>query len=919
MKKTLAILLSLALVICMIPATAATAFAGGGALSNNMITITNVPTTYTGKEFTPTVTVTNGTTTYYPNTDLKITWSKTVNGTAQNNYTGEFKDAATYTVTVEPADGHQTLTGSATASFTVVARDLSTVSYYIPAQEKRTDSTTLADSIKNTMTTKVIESGSKETVLDLKKDIKITVTGEGDTGRTAAITPAESNKNVTGTSGGIVFSVKNGISDYHLTGVSAKTYTGSAITQTGLSLQDSSNNAVNLSTNYWKLVYTNNVDAGTASVKAVGVEPYVGETEPVHFTINGAGAETAYKNGLLKISDIGNQVLNATPTVTVSEKVAGSWKNIESSKYNVTYRENSSAGTAYADVTFVNDYNYTGTISKAFNVVASDKNIGTMQVYYGDKDVSSSPMSATAYRYNGSSQPISSSIKVYKDASAYTAKNPLSTSYYDVVYKYQDTTKTTADKTVSTTSPVEAKVYSVYIVGKNGYAGEKYIGTYTIPQYNMSFVTVSVSMASATSVPAVTVRSAYENITFVKDKDYAVSYNTYASTGKVWVTVTPIATGNLTGSSNSGYYSIVSKSITSCTASFKDGKTSASYTGSAIPVEVVVKDGYYTTLTKNTHYTVAYKNEAGKTVYEIKDAGRYTIEISGMNGYTGTTYLYFTVTGNDISTYTVVLDKTSVDATGYSIVLPKVTKVYSGSTTLYSTNYTVSYQNAAGTTVTSAYAPGTYKVAVTGAGKYSGTAYATFTIVGKTQSITGVNSTYTVKPTTEAFKLTPKAAEGTFTYTSSDNTVATVSSTGVVTPLKAGRAKITIKTTGNTRYNPAEFSTVIKVYPTKAVITKKPWTTGKSKIKVRWNKQDNVTRYEVRYSRVKSFASGTYITKKVDAAQNDYTTQSTTIKNLQSGQKYYVKVRAVKEVYNDYGKKLTYYGEWSGWRTVYAK
>ena len=917
MKKTLAILLSLALVICMIPATAATAFAETAALTDNMISIAYSTAEYNGSNALPTVTVTGGA---VENTDYTVEWKKTGEGTTSTVTSGSDLAAGTYEVTVKPKSGSTILTAStdsegitSTKKFTITKYNLTNHTVKIEVDNQVTGTSEVSmDSIHFYVNGKEASGTLREFFTS-----RFTVTkGEN---QTVSLSEKDSKDNFEGEPLTATYIEKSDISNLTFN-VASTVYDGKIKNIKDLVTVKSSNTTI--STGNYDVTCNEEVKkAKTYTLVVTGKGDYAGKKSDVSLTVSPRGVSNISIDAVP--TRVQGQNETAIPDLVVKDYLNGSYVTLTAGEdYNVgaltnKRTKNSTTDTYDIPVTFTG--NYSGSKTATVDVVNSAYGVNNMQVYYGDKNVTSVGMTATAYRYNGSSQPISSSIKVYKDASAYTAKNPLSTSYYDVVYKYQDTTKTTADKTVSTTSPVEAKVYSVYIVGKNGYAGEKYIGTYTIPQYNMSFVTVSVSMASATSVPAVTVRSAYENITFVKDKDYAVSYNTYASTGKVWVTVTPIATGNLTGSSNSGYYSIVSKSITSCTASFKDGKTSASYTGSVIPVEVVVKDGYYTTLTKNTHYTVTYKNEAGKTVYEIKDAGRYTIEINGMNGYTGTTYLYFTVTGNDISTYTVVLDKTSVDATGYSVVLPKVTKVYSGSTTLYSTNYTVSYQNAAGTTVTSAYAPGTYKVAVTGAGKYSGTAYATFTIVGKTQSITGVNSTYTVKPTTEAFKLTPKAAEGTFTYTSSDNTVATVSSTGVVTPLKAGRAKITIKTTGNTRYNPAEFSTVIKVYPTKAVITKKPWTTGKSKIKVRWNKQDNVTRYEIRYSRVKSFAKGTYLTKKVDAAQNDYTTQSTTIKNLQSGQKYYVKVRAVKEVYNDYGKKLTYYGEWSGWRTVYAK
>ncbi len=891
----------------MIPATAQ---AETTTLTDNMISIAYSTAEYNGSNTLPKVTVSGGA---VEDTDYTVEWKLTGSGGGAAT-SGDDLKAGTYQVTVTPKSGSQILASgdnssvTSTKQFEITKYDLDKHNVSISVDNQVTGANNIGmDSIHFYADGKEA-TGTSRTFFTSRFDATT-----NSTEKTVTLTKKSSNDNFTGKALTAAYEEKPDISTLDFS-VGSPVYDGRIKNVKELVTVKVKNSNNTISPNNYDVTCSSEVKAaGEYTLVVTGKGDYAGQKSDLKLIVQPRGVSG------ISIDAIPTQVQGKTyiPTLTVKDYLNGSYVTLTAGKdYNVSdltneKYKNSTTSTYDVPVKFMG--NYTGTKTPTVDVVKSDYDVSNMCVYYGDKNVSSGGMTATAYRYSGSSQSISNSIKVYTDSAK---KNTLSTSYYDVVYRYEDSTKTTTDKTVSTTSPVEAKVYNVYIVGKNGYAGEKCIGTYTIPQYNMSYVTVSVTMASATSVPAVTVRSTYENITFVKDKDYTVSYNTYTSTGKVWVTVTPIATGNLTGSSNSGYYSIVSKSITSCTASFKDGKTSAAYTGYTIPVEVVVKDGYYTTLTKNTHYTVTYKNEAGKTVSEIRDAGKYTIEIKGMNGYTGTTSLYFTVTGNDISTYNVVLDKTSIDATGYSVSLPKVTRVYSGSTVLSSSNYTVSYQNAAGTTVTSAYAPGTYKVAVTGAGKYSGTAYATFTIVGKSQSITGVDSTYKVYLTTDAFKLTPKATEGTFTYTSSDNNVATVSSTGVVTPLKAGRAKITIKTTGNSKYNPAEYSTVIKVYPTKAVMTKKPWTTDNGKIKVRWNKQDNVTRYEVRYSRVKSFASGTYITKKVDAAQNDYTTQSTTIKNLKSGQKYYVKVRAVKEVYNDYGKKITYYGAWSGWRSI---
>ena len=365
-------------------------------------------------------------------------------------------------------------------------------------------------------------------------------------------------------------------------------------------------------------------------------------------------------------------------------------------------------------------------------------------------------------------------------------------------------------------------------------------------------------------------------------------------------------------------FSTATKNIAYCTASFTDGRSSSAYTGKAVTPRITVRDGY-TTLDSSA-YTISYKDASGKTVASMRDAGTYTIVIKGNGTYYGELTLTYTIIGTDISGYTVTLRESSVKADGFAKI-PVITSVaYSYYSKLSVNDYTVSYQDSTGKTVTRMSAPGTYKVVVTGKNGYSGSCYATFTIVGLAQSVTGVKDAYKVYPTTDTFKLYPQVTEGRITYTSSDASVASVDAYGYVTPHKAGRAVITISTTGNVKYDPASKNVVIKVYPNKAKISQKPWNTGKKgQIKVRWNKQDNVTRYQVIYSRNKSFKKGTYKVKGVNAAVNSYTTQSTTVKGLYSGYTYYVKVRAIKYVYNDYGQKQIYYGNWSNWRSVKVK
>ena len=915
MKKTLAILLSLALVICMIPATAATAWATATTVDTDWsvdnIAIDPIADQIYDGTNKPDVTV-KATLTKEGESNKVIVLSKTDYTVAYSNNT----NVGTATVTVTGSAKTSFADKTASASFNIKQLNLNDAIISTTSDILSSDlnNNNLNDSGKNKISIKVGSLDVKNASASsggLKEKVETTYTYTAANGNTPAsltvVVSAKSgeNANVTGSRQN-TFSVKTDISS----GYSIKlaqdtetfTYNGSAQEpRSGVIVYQTNSTQTILPSTAYNVSYTNNVKGGVKpTVTITGKDPYSGtfSAENVYYiqpkSITSSGISVS----------VGTGAAGYNPDVVVKD---GNTLLTENTDYQLTFSGNA--------VTVKGIGNYTGETTKTFTLVG--------------KTLTKAVVTSYATYYNGETQQANLAV-TGSDGRTNLTKNV----DYKVSYTYIDE-KT--GKSVTTESPSVAASYTVVVTGMGSYAG-KITATNAfvvnpIPLDWTEIVQGSYTVYDSSSksyVPKVTLRTksgypyGYSGYVTIPETDYNVNYRyvNYSSTYLKPTIAVSVATNavNLTttGSTKTeitAVFSNATRSLSSyCAAYFTNGKSSSAYTGYTITPAVTVRDG--NTTLDSSQYTITYKNSLGKTVSSIKDAGTYAVVITGNGMYYGELTLTYTVTGNDISAYNVVLDKTSIDATGYSVTLPKVTKVYSGSTVLSASNYTVSYQNAAGTTITSAYAPGTYKVAVTGAGKYSGTAYATFTIVGKNQSITGVNSTYKVYPTTEAFKLTPKATEGAFTYTSSDNTVATVSSTGVVTPLKAGRAKITIKTTGNSKYNPAEYSTVIKVYPTKAVMTQKPWTTGKSKIKVRWNKQDNVTRYEIRYSRVKSFAEGTYLTKKVDAAQNDYTTQSTTIKNLRSGQKYYVKVRAVKEVYNDYGKKLTYYGAWSGWRSI---
>lgn len=641
------------------------------------------------------------------------------------------------------------------------------------------------------------------------------------------------------------------------------------------------------------------------TITVSGLNSYAG-TKTLKFKLKPRDASISNTN--VKVQAITDKQTNATadnlrPVVT--DYVGGKTVTLTIGKdYDLSAVQNVTGKTGYKQKTLTFKGNYTGIRVVQFEVVDSQYDVNsnfTTQLGYVPSNV----------RYNGKTQPVSVVVR-------YTATSKdVPTSYYKVVYKYTDKN----GKEVFVDAPKDARTYEVYVKGNNNpYAGLKKVGNYTIAQYPFSGVTFSASG----SVTAATVTATASDVTggFVKDSDFTVGVPSASGTTKATVTVRSDGTGNLSYGYKTLTYTLGNRYIYNCTITFDNNRSSSAYTGTAIKPSVVVKDTSLNnaTLTKGVDYTVTYKNAAGKPVDSLRDAGTYSVIVEGKGAYSGSQTLTYTITGTDIGNYTVTLKESKVSADGRSKT-PVITSVtYGYASKLNTTDYTVSYQDSTGKEV-KAYqmsAPGTYRVVVTGKNGYTGSCYANFTIEGLAQSITGVESSYKIYPTSEAFKLQAKATEGVITYTSSDPSVASVDAYGYVTPHKAGRAKITISTTGNVKYNPANDATVIKVYPNKAKMTRKPWKTGNGKIKVRWNKQDNVTRYEVRYARNKSFKSGSYKTKKVNAAVNAYTTQSTTISGLSSGYTYYVKVRAVKEVYNDYGKKLTYYGNWSGWKSVRA-
>ena len=872
MKKTLAILLSLALVICMIPATASVAFAEG-TLEN--VTIQSLAT-YTGNDILPNIELNNQA---LPDGGYTKTYVKNGEGGTVTP-----KGVGTYTVTVQETASPQR---TATGTFIIQALPFADVEVSIPTQTGDITPSNLKDV--------VVYKDKAGNTLNLSKDITIAVTGPAEGSNTYSVSLTPIAPNVTGDAKTVLVDKLEdingaGISPAGISGTAS--YTGKQITFEDAKLVLGS---TDIPKENYQIRYEDNIHAGNAKIIFEGKKNYTG-TKTVIFNITPVDVSKAS----LKIDDIGNQVITdvvkaATPSVVVREKIDGVYYVVDPDTYTVSYENNSAAGTnAKAKVVFKTGADFVGEISKTFTIVeGTDINSAATNITVSNNSNKT---------FNGSPQPATVKVNGLTEGTHYAV-------YY-------------VSGSVRTKTPTNVGTYNIVLEGIGNYGGTKDTGkTLTITKANVSSTTVQ-GLASTYAYTGKAIEPDFTlnlgSYKLVKGVDYTVTYtnNTYnlsSTTYRPTITVTGTGT-NFTGTKTM-YFAIGEKSIYSCNISFADGRTSAVYTGNTIKPEVKVYENGIL-LTKGTHYSVTYKDAAGKTVYGLRDTGTYTVEVKGLNGYTGTRTLTFTITGTDISGYTVTLKESSVNATGYSQV-PVITSVKKGYYySLTSNDYTVSYQDATGKTVYSMSAPGTYRVVVTGKNGYSGSTYATFRIVGLPQTVTVTQDSYKVYDDSDVFKITAKATgDGTgFTYTSSNPAVASVSSTGYVTPNKVGRAVITVTTTGNKKYEPTSKQVVVKVYPDKAKLSKKPWTDGKaSQLKVRWGYQDGVTKYQVRYSRDKNFRSGTYLTKTVKAHGKDYTTQSTTLSNLKRGYTYYIKVRAV---YTDPVTGDNYYGSWSGWRSA---
>lgn len=856
MKKTLAIILSVLMVVCMMPGMA---FATGDAitdLTGAEIKFSNDNATYTGNAINPGVTIVKEGKTV-PADAYEVSYTKKGENTVI--VSENLKDAGNYTAKVKLKSSGEVTTREIqelTKDFTIKAKNLNdsdVTANPIQPQPVGTESAVIKALVGLTYNNKPLEKDTDYTI-----EAGNTVANSN----TVTINPG-TNGNFTG-SKDIYYYGGTSIEDYDIISFTKPSesnliYDGSKKVCSNVVVGKLGDTNKTLSSQYYDVTYDDNINAGKVKLIVTGKNGYVGSIEKAD------AFEISPKNINNCVITVGTATAGNPPSVEVKD---GTKVLDAKNDYHVTH--NSTAKT----VIIFGDNNYTGSVTKPFSVGTDISNA----TVYLDKYPTTSTTIYPEYPYDGTSHR--PSIEVYLGNKFLRQGTD-----YDVEWE---------------ASTIAAKTYKVTIRGIGTYAG-KIERTYKIKEgtitngrlalsSTLAYIPTGPSGTSYTSerMPEFTFYDA-NGKALRRGIDYYVS-SYYYNTNKTSVTIILSGKDSYAGSSYYGYNVVLNgTSMANCRVELS--QNSYKYTGYAHTPTVKVYNG--STLVPSTYYIVSYKNN--------KDAGTASVTVTGTNGYTGSQTVYFTITGNTINTCTATLSQTTYKYDG--LYKEPTVIVKDGYTTLTrNVDYKLTYNNNR--------AAGTATVLITGIGKYSGSMTKEFTIQGLDQTVKTKYTKYTRYPTSSNFRITATAnGDGTgFTYTSSDPSVAKVSSDGEVEIIGTGIAKITVATKGTTRYNPASKEIKITVKPNKPVI--KVTSPSKGKVKVLITKVKGATKYQVKYGR-----NDKYYNKYITHKENEYTKTSTTIKNRKSGVYYYVQVRAYKTL--DNGDKV--WGNWTTLRKVRAK
>ena len=319
--------------------------------TDNAVVISNIADqTYTGSLIAPNITVSCNDVELVKNTDYTVSYS--------NN-----KNVGTATISIT---GIGDYTGTITKNFNIVARDISdTTIGSIPNQIYTGNSISALPVI--TYNGATLTKGTDYT-LTYSNNVNVgtgtvTITGKGNFKGTTSKT----------------FSISaRAMSDTSVANVSSQTYTGNGISP--LPTITYNNKTLKKDTDY-TLSYSNNINAGTATITITGKGNFTGTTSKTFSISARAMSDTSVAN--ISSQTYTGNVISPLPTITYNNKTLK-----KDTDYTLSYSDNINAGTA--TITITGKGNFTGMTSMTFIITqksAEKLNISEIanQIYTGKK------------------------------------------------------------------------------------------------------------------------------------------------------------------------------------------------------------------------------------------------------------------------------------------------------------------------------------------------------------------------------------------------------------------------------------------------------------------------------------------------------------------------------------------------------
>ena len=674
-------------------------------ITEGMVTLDQETFTYTGSDITPVVTVTDeisgGPTALKPDMDYKVTYTR------DNQEVTAVKDAGTYKVTVNGTGNYD---GTVTLEITVG---------------------------KVTLVPSVVEGSVHSREYDGTPDTTGTITlagavsGEQPTASgTFKFTDknAEENKtvNVTGITLGSGWETNYELSTDKLEGVSTSAkitrlaaelswdYTGPFNYQAGQTYTVTATLTNMVEDDAVELIYggtTSNDSVGTYEAKVTSF----GGADGGNYTLEGA------KNATLEWSIGAKSIANAEVKVTSSHTYDGTDQagritftvTLEGDELNAaadytvaSYSKGSQSVDKVIDagtytVTITGQGNYGGTAT--FDVTVNRKSITEGMV----------TLDQETFTYTGSA--ITPVITVTDEISGEPA----------TLKSGEDYTVTYTRGGVSANEIIGAGTYTVTIEGTGNYSGTV-AKTVTVNPKSITGDMVTLDQGPFTYNGGsfdlgITVMDGTTALGL--NTDYTVSYTRDGGTTVTEIREIGEYTVTITGKGN--YTGAVTRTVTvnppEPTEITRDMVTMMPppfiYTGESIDLGITVLDEN-TKLRPGEDYTVTYTRD-GNPAAEVRDAGTYTVAVTGTGNYKGTVTISVTVQPKEITGDMVTVPQSPLTYNG-SARNPVVT-VMDGTTLLSAdTHYEVSYSNNINA--------GTANVTIKGIGNYTGIVAGTFTI-----------------------------------------------------------------------------------------------------------------------------------------------------------------------------------------------